>query len=65
MVAAGRLPTLRRRKLSKVEGLVGRFQEEAKWRKTNKEITAVTQVSSYEHLDEGGAHMSSSAFYLT
>lgn len=45
--------------LSEVEGLVGRFQEEAKWRKTNKEILAVTQVSSYEYLDEGGTHMSS------
>ena len=65
VVAVGRLPRLRRRKLTEVEGLVGRFQEEAKWRKTNKEILAVTQVSSYEHLNEGGTHMSVSTFYLT
>ena len=58
VVAVERLPRLRRRKLSEAEGLVGRFQEEAKWRKTNKEILAVTQVSGYEHLDEGGSSRS-------
>ena len=58
VVAVERLPRLRRRKLSEAEGLVGRFQEEAKWRKTKKEILAVTQVSGYEHLDEGGSSRS-------